>query len=581
MKLTARFKSWLVANGGVKATATDDEFKKSAADLLTSGILDMEIYGELTKTKEDSEAELFQENMKSLGEILVSLKADLAKDDDSDNEETPPSKKAKGKKPPAFIEDDEEEEPEDDEEEEKEEATDKKKKSVEGSKSMSRKPSNLEKMFMHASGQQLYLDDSEEKPCEIRVKEAAETYSNTKSTLTYGPATAKGRPHPMAGRPVVDYSEPGKGRVMETQSELDQAVCGAYGKFLVGFAMKKSRNLAFQALSQHDKELMFHAMTKMKWGGSSDGSDHADIKGELLTPHQQKALIDDATSGGIEAAPIVFDDAVIQTPLLNGELLPRVNTVPLDRGRRVEGIATGTVTGGWGGVDDEPIDLFDTTAYVTPFDTTIFRWEGAIRIGLDFLSDTPIDFGAHISAQYGERLLKDLDDVIATGNGTTQPEGIMTKSGTGSVSFGGATTIGAYESLRFGVAKAEHKAAMGSAIFCGTETSYQRAMAIPVSATDARRLHGSQQTIGGVTGYDGYHWMDRPYAINGSLSNSQIFYCIMSRYRMYRRRGMTMRTSTEGDTLIRRNEMLMVATCRYGGQLERGAVAAVTSDAPA
>ena len=85
----------------------------------------------------------------------------------------------------------------------------------------------------------------------------------------------------------------------------------------------------------------------------------------------------------------------------------------------------------------------------------------------------------------------------------------------------------------------------------------------------------------GSAGYDNYSIMDRPYKINESLANTQIFYAILARYRMYRRRGLTMRTSTEGDTLIRNNEMLMVAMARYGGQLERAGVAAVTTTAPA
>jgi hypothetical protein len=241
-------------------------------------------------------------------------------------------------------------------------------------------------------------------------------------------------------------------------------------------------------------------------------------------------------------------------------------------------VATGKVTGSWGGVDDTDIALFSTTSFVTAFDTTIFRWEGSIRVGLDFLSDTPIDFGQYLTAQYGERLLEDLDDVIATGNGSTQPEGVTVKAGTTSVAWGGSTSIGNYESLRFGVPKNEHRQnLLNSAVFCGTETSYQRAMAIPVGASDARRL----SNVISMPNYDGYTWMGRPYKINESLGNTKVFYAILARYRMYRRRGMTMRTSTEGDTLIRKNEMLLVASARYGGQLERGAVAAVTATAPA
>lgn len=71
------------------------------------------------------------------------------------------------------------------------------------------------------------------------------------------------------------------------------------------------------------------------------------------------------------------------------------------------------------------------------------------------------------------------------------------------------------------------------------------------------------------------------FAVNESMANTQAFYAILARYRMYRRRGLAIRTSTEGDTLIRNNELLIVAMARYGGQLERGACAAVSTTLPA
>lgn len=77
-----------------------------------------------------------------------------------------------------------------------------------------------------------------------------------------------------------------------------------------------------------------------------------------------------------------------------------------------------------------------------------------------------------------------------------------------------------------------------------------------------------------------YKWMGQPYKINESLTNAQIFCAILARYRGYRRKGFTLRTSTEGDTLIRANEMLITFTARIGGQLERGACASRTITAP-
>lgn len=609
MRLSARLKSWLVSNKDISASSSDDEFRQTAAEALAEESLSVEKYHELTSTKDDESIDDFTEAVKSLRDTVADFKEGLKAEtstsvlDDIDEDEDdievdeieeeksaslagedvqakPKISAPKKKKPPKM---DAEAEDEDEmAEEEKEEEKEKKMALADGTKGNKRSPSRLEKMLVQNRIDIGYDDDElGEKSYSIRVKEAADNYDDTKSTATYPSQTKNGRLHPLAGRPIMDYSGP-SARKVEEPSDRDKACIGAYCKFLTMARKTGSRNQGFASLPQHDRELLLYSMENMKWGGASDGGNYADIKDRKLTEMEQKALIDDSTSGGLEAAPIVFDDQVIQTPLLNGELYPMVNTIPLDRGRRVEGVATGTVTGSWGGVDDTAISLFDTASYVSAFDTTIYRWEGAIRIGLDFLSDSPIDFGAHVTAQYGERLLEDLDDVIAVGNGTTQPEGVMNKTGTTSVAFGGSTTIGAYESLRFAVAKAEHKAnLMSTACFCGNETSYQRARAIPVGASDARRLGGTTAVVGGSSGYDDYRWMDRPYKINESMANTQLFYAILGRYRMYRRRGLVMRTSTEGDTLIRRNEMLMVAMARFGGQLERGAVAGISTTAEA
>lgn len=595
MKLTARLKQWLVQNWSIKAGSDDSTFRKAAGDALAAGEdeggLSTEMLVGLTSTKSTQEAEDFSTMIKSLGSAISDL-TDIMLDDDDDDDGAFGSKAADdmpAKRPPKtqiINEDEEDEEAGEGDVESIREGG--KKKSFSGTKS--HRPSDFERMLVKASNGTYGMDEYEEdedgepvrKNVEVRVKSAVEQYSSTKSALIAPTHTAKGKIHPQAGKPLMDYSESGKGRVLDTPSDRDKALAGAWAKFTIAASQKKSKNLAFMSLNDHDKDLLVWTLKNEKWGGSTDGGDFADIDGRRLRPHEQKALIDDSSSGGTTAAPILFDDMVIQTPLLNGELFPYVNTIPIDRGRRIEGVVTGTVTGGWGGVDDTSISLYDTTSYITAFDTTIFRWEGAIRIGLDFLSDTPVDFGAHITAQYGERLLEDLDDVIATGDGTTQPEGIMVKSGTTSVNFGSAMSLGNFESLRFGVRKPEHRAALlSSAVFCGSETSYQRTRAIPVGASDARRLGGTfGVTVGGTSGYDGYNWMDRPFKINESMGNTKLFYAILARYRMYRRRGLTMRTSTEGDTLIRKNEMLLVAMCRMGGQLERGAVACVTTTAP-
>ena len=538
MKLTVALKNWAVENLSVAADAADDVFRKALAAALVEGTLTTEKHAELLVEKGASEANEFSKKLDALADGLGKLTDFLAKSAQT-GRETPTG--AKGGEDSGLLDLLAKSAEHDDDEPEGQKST-----TTSGTKSL-----------------------------QVRVKEAAEHYGTEKSALRYPQKTTKDGLHPLAGELVKDYTDGGDGRVLESASERDKAVAGAFSKFLVARILQKGLGgRAFAQLKQHDQELLLFAAHNMKWRGASDGDNYADIKDRKLNPGEIKALIDDSTSGGLEAVPIVFDDMVIQTPLLYGELYPLVNTVPLDRGRRVEGVSVGTVTGSWNGVDATAITLFTTTSFVAAFDTTVFRWQGAIHIGRDFLADSPVDFGALVTQQYGERLLEDLDDVIATGNGTTQPEGVITKSGTTSVNFAGSTTITAYESLRFGVDKAEHRGAYDrTAVFCGTETSYARAHGIPVGASDARRLGGMD--------YDSYRWMNRPFKINESLTNAQIFYAVLGRYRMYRRRGLTLEMSTEGDTLIRNNSLLIAAAARYGGQLERGACAAVTTTAPA
>jgi HK97 family phage major capsid protein len=551
MKITKALKQWIVLNCGVKSDATEDEFKKAAAAAMVEGKLSTEKYVELTTEKTAEEANEFSTKLDRIADGLEKLSTHLIE---------------KAKEPEKVPEPEKAKEPE--------------KKHEEPPVEKAKPRSLMQKMFsMHGSDG---VEDGE-KEIEARVKEAAEMYSDTKSTLVY-PATNKaGKASAMAGRPVMDYSE--EGRPINVPSDRDRAVAGAWGQFMVAAASKRSKSLAWAAMPPHQKELILYAMEHMDWNGcapDADGNmgdlDKANVIHRHLKPHERKALIDDATSGGVEAVPLPFDDMIVSTPILNGELFPLVNLVPLDRGRRIQGARAGTVTISWGGVDDTAISLFDTASYISAFDTTVYRGQGAIRVGLDFLSDTPIDFASFISQQYGDVMLQEMDDVIATGDGTTQPEGVMVKSGTTSVAWGGATSIGNYESLRFGVHKREHVGNMArTAVFCGTDTSYSRCVGLPVGTSDARRLFSTGQ----IGNYDGYTMMGRPYKINESLTNSQIFYAVLGRYRMYQRRGLTIRTSTEGDTLIRSNEMLLVVSFRYGGQLERGACAAVTSTAPA
>jgi HK97 family phage major capsid protein len=331
-------------------------------------------------------------------------------------------------------------------------------------------------------------------------------------------------------------------------------------------------------MTDHDRDLINYALHEGKWSGLIKHGDEG-FDGEIkvarrkLTDFERKALLDDATSGAIEITPIEFDDALVTTPVLFGELMPLVNMVDVSRGRRMKGGAVSNPTFA-ASTEGTEITAFDTTAFVSAFDTTIYVAAAAMEIGMDFEEDSPTNIGTVILDKYGEKAMEWYDRVIAVGDGTTEPQGVFNASGTAVVNAdlaGGDPTVGDYEQLMFGVTKAYRMAKGGKNAYVGSETSYRRSRAIPVGPTDERRVFGMT--------HGDYMLLDTPYKIQGSIANTKIGYFNFGYYRMYRRLGFNVRMETAGNYLARRNQRLIVCRLRVGGKLELGGAGAVMLDA--
>jgi hypothetical protein len=380
-------------------------------------------------------------------------------------------------------------------------------------------------------------------PGTIRVKAEGEKYSETRYATK----------HVKTGQPVFDVIH---GRECQTMSEGSAARAGVLLKHLANRAGLNN------PLSEHERGLLNDVSQKV-WAGKigSDWYDH--ISGATV-----KALIDDSTSGGIEAVPIEFDSDIVTFPLLSGELYPNVDIKPVPRGRRIEGASIGTPTLSWGGVDASAMPLFDTTSMVQPIDTTIFVINAAVEVGRDFLSDSPANVGATLTSLVGERLAAELDKVIAVGNGSTQPEGIFTASGLATVAStaGGAgpPSMDDYLTLMFSVGKQYRNRGMGP-VFLSNDRTYQRRTAIRVDphslATTVNQL-----PVFGPTWND-YQTMQWPHKIQNDLTNRQIAYGALSKYRMYRRLGLEVRWETAGNYLATKNLALLVVRARFGGKV--------------
>jgi HK97 family phage major capsid protein len=405
------------------------------------------------------------------------------------------------------------------------------------------------------------------------VKSIGDMYSKSRSELFLPERTRSGMKRVDAGRPAMFNGE----RLYGT-SQMGKAVAQAYFKWQIACTSQPNDIPRGLRMTDHDKEILKFALHECEWTGlinphPEDGGGIA-VKRRKLQEFEVKALLDDATSGGIEIAPIEFDDVLVTTPVLFGELFPLVNVVDVARGRRMKGGTVGNPTFGATG-EGTGITAFDTTAFVASFDTTIYVASASMEIGMDFEEDSPTNIGGIIIDKFGEKAMEWYDRVIAVGNGTTEPQGISLATGTTVVpsdfSTSGPPTVSDYEGLMFGVNKAYRNTKGSRNVYIANEVSYRNARAIPVGPADERRVFGMT--------HGDYQILDTPYKVQNDITNSTIMYANLGYYRLYRRLGVTVRNETGGNYLASRNQRLIVVRLRTGGKLEQGGAAAIMTDA--
>jgi HK97 family phage major capsid protein len=295
--------------------------------------------------------------------------------------------------------------------------------------------------------------------------------------------------------------------------------------------------------------------------------------GAAFAPSQSKApLLGDNTSGGTQAVPQYFDFEAIRIPLLYGELVPFVEITPTDRGASAHSYSIGTptyVTTASG----TAITAFDATSFVTTYDVTFFPASCGFLWGRDFEMDAAPNIGQMIVAQLGDQFKYQMDNWIAVGDGTTQPQGLKNASSTITVTATGAShATMVYNdglNLMYGITKPYRKAFGGeNTMFITSDKEYKKFMQLATGVTgDTRPIYGMH--------LKDYQLGDYHVAVQNDIADGTVFACNLRGYRLYRRLGLYFELLTTGQTLTLANEKLLFARARFGGKLTLGGYCSV------
>jgi len=404
----------------------------------------------------------------------------------------------------------------------------------------------------------------------IRVKKASERYSGTKTVLKYDSQDKWNR----KGNDVV-FLERGRERTIDDLSEQEWAKMSAWLMWSFRKAGLKGITEAVPSdMWEHFGQLVKEITHEDTFVGQFDAHD---TKGGhyKLSDFQRKTVLDESgTSGGGNAVPEWFDTAIIRTPLLHGELFPYVDVVPVARGGAADSASIGTPTF-VSTASGSSVAEFSTSSFVAAFDTSFFPMTCAITFGLDFLSDAVPNFAQLVADQIGQEHLRWLDEQIAIGDGTTEPQGIFVASNTavsGITNTFSTLTYNDILEILFTINKA-HRLAFGgqNTRLVMNDAQYKELLQISVNS------EANHPTFG-VNAAKDYMIAGYPVSVEGNISNGNLGLCNLKGYRLYRRQGLQFQVETGGKTLMLDNEQLLLARARYGGSLTlSGYMAELTS----
>jgi len=573
MELTEALKKWAVENLDVAADASDDEYKSAITEAIAGGSLTAGKYAELMAEAPDVKEEL--------GELLAQANAPMIAGLSEMTQAIGTLAEKIGEKPAELggVEGGEGAATARSADEAADEFNDRVERRVDEIMA-SRGKAAADLGETRADVAASFMVKAAAGRSNPRVKAPVEAYSQERKTAICPDYINGGKRHPLAGEPAKRFN-----RTMELPSEADFAVIGAFAKYQL-LRGTVGPTACEALLSEHERKLILYALHEMKWtgvvgvmGGQETRIDLSgtEVDDRKLTPSERKALLDDTVSGGGYAVPRVFDEAIAGVPILFGELAPLVDMQSLPRGSVVDG-STWTDPSFTAQTEGTTFSLVETASLIGNLDTSIFATVAGIELGLDWESDTPINFGTYIVQRLGMKLKEWMDEQIAVGDGTTEPLGILSGNVSGintansANGTAGPFTLGDFEKLAFGLTKAMRNSNPRACVYVTSDYMYRQARAVPVGSSDARRLLGMN--------HQAYTILEHPCKIQDSIPNGSIAFANLSYYRMYRRLGIQIRNVVEGQTLALKNTRLIIVRARYGGQPILGSSICTMTDGP-
>lgn len=564
--MNSHLKQYLIENFGLAADADDAVAKSLAKDKIASGDLSLDKYTELlnqkSETPKDKTAELAETIATKTSEAVVGglgpkfdalisalgskqKNADPEDDDDDDDGAPAPGEKSLDELEQKLMERFKDRFPKDND------------------------GGDAQKLWKMST-----LEDAD--PRTVRVKQRIEQWTHSPTAHVHKGKSAKLLG--IDGRPIMVNDQE-----VNQLTERTKNMAAIWAKF----------QLFPEHMKEHEMEVVQWILHKEKFHVSHRGSGQAvyltederhrvlEFNKNFYSHGHNKALIDDSTSGGEDSIPQFWDMDFIMSPTLASEDIPSYcNLISVPRGVAAQNFILGRPTIAAANTEGSATTVFSTTGFIVNHDTDFYRAAGFMEIGRNFLEDAHPGILNGVYQQYMNTVKLWLNEQIMTGDGTTEPQGVLVDTGTGDITPAnpttGAITLADALNMLFGVSKAyRENGGRNNAIYVMTDQTYKRFRSIATGVTGDTRLVFGESV-------EDYQLFGHPVLIEeGGMTNSDAAFFQAKGYRLYQRQGARMIREDRGDALVRKNAILVGVDVRYGGQLDEPGYAAVVDAFPA
>jgi len=268
----------------------------------------------------------------------------------------------------------------------------------------------------------------------------------------------------------------------------------------------------------------------------------------------RKALSESTAGAGGYLVPTEYRAELLKRLPELSELFPYVRRIPVSTDSGEFPKLVGDVSIAWGRAEND--DIGETAPAFTQLTWTVRNMSAITYMSRELVDDANPGIVELVTDLFAEAVAAERDRMIATGNGTTQPEGIYSAAGLEALAVDGALTYAKLVELKYTLPRKYHR----NARWVMNSTNLQRITALVDN-------NGQPILRDALVAGETPRILGKPFSIQDDLPDPVIFFGDLSQYLWFDRQRLLIESTTTGGDTFARHQVAVKVVERCDGKL--------------